>query len=41
MLAENTCLTSSCFHKVFAGIVQVRRQGGAMGVNSPPEKSQR
>ena len=31
MLAENACLTSSCFHKVFAGIVQTRGQGGAMG----------
>ena len=41
MLAENACLTSSCFHKVFTGIVQARRQGGAMGANAPPEKSQR
>ena len=37
MLAENACLTSSCFHKVFACIAQACRQGEQM-VQTPPRK---
>ena len=36
MLAENACLTSSCFHKVFACIAQACWQGEQLVQTPPP-----
>ena len=38
MLAENACLTSSCFHKVFACIAQACWQGEQLVQTPPPPK---